>query len=65
MSKRKLTPTEQAIVRPLLERRTALQRELQAIEHGLVVALQALHGSPDPTLSFDPTTMTLTTGGED
>jgi hypothetical protein len=61
MSQRRLTPTEQTIVRPLLEHRAALQRELQATERGLLACLHALHGEIDQSLSLDPQTMVLTT----
>jgi hypothetical protein len=49
---RQLTPTEVAILAPLYARRDALRREGEAVDAGIVAAMQALHGAPEPGLSL-------------
>lgn len=56
---RPLTETEKKAIAPLLARRAALVRELEATQQGLAACLRLMVDDPEG-VTLDPDTMTLT-----
>lgn len=52
---RTLTPTEVAIVAPLMERRALILAQANEIARGIMATAYAMHGSVDPTIEIRQT----------
>ena len=55
----RLTPAQQSAIRPLLEKREALKRQIASLNDGLYAAVQVAYGETRWDLTLDPESMTI------